>query len=343
MTGCQRIMAAMEGRWPDRVPVMLHDFMMAARQSGVTMAQFRSDPAVMSRCFIEAVERHGHDGMLVDMDTATVAGAMGAPVTFPDDSPAVVHGAMLTELAQVNDLQPPDISSYPGVQAWTEAVRLIKQHFGDAVAVRGNCDQLPFSLASMLRGTENWMLDLADPDSEELVHRLLAHCTQGANEFVRLMAQTGCDMLSHGDSPCGPEMISSAMYRRFSMPYEKRVIDLVHELGFMHVLHICGRTDSIIADMLDTGTDALELDYKTDAQRAHDLMADRATFIGNLDPSGVLARGTPELVTQKAEALLDIFADTPRFIMNAGCAIPPTTPSENLRAMVDAAHARVHQ
>ncbi|MCC6681792.1 MAG: hypothetical protein IT445_12895 [Phycisphaeraceae bacterium] len=122
MTGCQRIMAAMVGRWPDRVPVMLHDFLMAARQSGVTMAQFRSDPAVMSRCFIEAVERHGHDGMLVDMDTSTVAGAMGAPVTIPDDSPAVVHGALLTEWAQVSDLLALGLA--PGL-AWIHVVQLI--------------------------------------------------------------------------------------------------------------------------------------------------------------------------------------------------------------------------
>jgi uroporphyrinogen-III decarboxylase len=104
-----------------------------------------------------------------------------------------------------------------------------------------------------------------------------------------------------------------------------------------YALHVCGRTDRILDDMLQTGADALELDYKTDARLARDRMKGRATFIGNLDPSGVLALGTPALVEEKTRELLALFADSPRFILNAGCAIPAVTPAENLRAMIRAA------
>jgi uroporphyrinogen decarboxylase len=103
-----------------------------------------------------------------------------------------------------------------------------------------------------------------------------------------------------------------------------------------YFLHICGKTDRILEDMLETGADGLELDYKTDARLAHDLMKDRAVFIGNLDPSGVLALGTPALVEAKTRELVALFRDTPRFILNAGCAIPATTPEENIRAMIRA-------
>ena len=52
--------------------------------------------------------------------------------------------------------------------------------------------------------------------------------------------------------------------------------------------------------MVATGADALELDHKTDARLARDRgRSGPATFIGNLDPSGVLALGTPELVEAK--------------------------------------------
>ena len=61
---------------------------------------------------------------------------------------------------------------------------------------------------------------------------------------------------------------------------------------------------------------------------------------GNIDPNAVLALGTPQLVEEKTRELLGIFADTPRFILNAGCAIPATTPSENLKAMIRAARER---
>jgi len=44
MTGRERIACALRGERPDTVPVMLHNFMMAARESGITMRRFRSDP-----------------------------------------------------------------------------------------------------------------------------------------------------------------------------------------------------------------------------------------------------------------------------------------------------------
>lgn len=37
MNGYQRIRAVLNGEWPDKRPVMLHNFMMAAREAGLTM------------------------------------------------------------------------------------------------------------------------------------------------------------------------------------------------------------------------------------------------------------------------------------------------------------------
>ena len=78
----------------------------------------------------------------------------------------------------------------------------------------------------------------------------------------------------------------------------------------------------------------MEIDFKTNLQLAHDTLKDTVTFVGNIDPSGVLARGTPELTQLKTRELLDTFADSPRFILNSGCALPADTPAENIHAML---------
>jgi MtaA/CmuA family methyltransferase len=337
MNGYQRIMAAFNGQEPDTTPIMLHNFMMAAREAGMTMQQFRSDPNEMARAFIEAVEKYEYDGIMIDVDTVTLAGAAGVPVDFPEDQPARLGGARLNVLEEVKDLEPVDIRNYRGVRVWLEATSILKSRFDDTILIRGNCDQSPFTLASMIRGLESWMLDLADPDRHALVHQLLEYCTEITLQFIRLMAQTGAHMISNGDSMAGPELISPAMFREFALPYEKRIVDCAHELGLPYVLHICGNTDPIIDDMLATGSDGLELDYRTNAALAHGKMKDRTVFVGNIDPSGVLALGTPSLVEEKTRELLTVFADTPRFVLNAGCAIPPITPSENLQTMMHVA------
>lgn len=339
MNGHGRVAAALRGEKPDRVPVMLHNFMMAAREAGLTMKRYREDPAAIAGSFVRAVETYGYDGILVDVDTATLAGALGVPVERPEDEPALVRGARLASLAEVEGLEPPDVARDPRVQVWLEAVRLLVRHFGSEVHVRGNCDQAPFSLASMMRGAADWMMDLMDEDNHERAERLLDHCAEAALQFVRLMAAAGAHMVSSGDSPAGPDLVAPRLYRAFALPWEKRLVDEAHRLGLPYALHVCGRTDRILDDMVATGADALELDHKTDARLARDVLKDRATFIGNLDPSGVLALGAPDLVERKTRELLAVFADSPRFILNAGCAIPPTTPPENLRAMIRAARA----
>jgi uroporphyrinogen decarboxylase len=337
MNGYERIAAALRGERPDRVPVMLHNFMMAAREAGHTMRAFREDPRKLAGSFIQAIDTYGYDGVLVDVDAATLAGALGVPLELPEDEPALCRGALLSSLAEVDALEPPDVARDPRVQAWLEGVRLVVEHLGREVFVRGNCDQAPFSLASMLRGAAEWMMDLTDEANRERAERLLDHCAEAGTQFTRAMAATGAHMVSCGDSPAGPDLVSPKLYRAFAQPWERRLVDEAHRLGLPYALHVCGRTDRILDDMLATGADALELDYKTDARLARDAMWDRAVFIGNVDPSGVLALGTPELVEAKTRELVALFAGTPRFILNAGCAIPPTTPPQNLRAMIASA------
>jgi MtaA/CmuA family methyltransferase len=337
MNGHQRIAAALAGERPDHVPVILHNFMMAAREAGHVFSQWRRDPQKIAGSFIQAVETYGFDGVLLDLDTATLAGALGVPVEQPEDEPALAHGACLAALSEVDDLEPVDVGADPRVQVWVEAVRLLVEHFRDEVFIRGNCDQAAFSLASMMRGAAEWMMDLTDPGNHERARTLLDHCVEAHLQLVRLVAEAGAHMVSCGDSPAGPSLVSPRMYREFARPWERRIVEEAHRLGLPCVIHICGRTEPILGDLLETGADGLDLDYQTDARGAHDEMKDRAVFIGNLDPSGVVGLGSPRLVEERSRELLEIFADTPRFVLNAGCAIPADTPPENVRAMVRAA------
>jgi uroporphyrinogen decarboxylase len=88
MNGYERIQAAIKGEKPDTTPIMLHNFMMAAKEAGVSMTQFRESPQIMANVFIQSVEKYKFDGILVDLDTVTLAGAVGVPVDFPEHEPA---------------------------------------------------------------------------------------------------------------------------------------------------------------------------------------------------------------------------------------------------------------
>jgi uroporphyrinogen decarboxylase len=335
MNGYQRIQAVLKGEWADQRPVMLHNFMPAAAEAGMSQGQYRSTPENIAKAHIQAAEKYDLDGVFIDVDTATTAAALGVPTDYPDDEPARCHGMKLTSLDGVDDLEPVDLSKNERVMIWVESCRLVKQHFGDEKFVRGNCDQLPFSVASMLRTPQEWMMDLMLPDQEEQAFKLLDYSYDVCTQFVKLMADTGVDMVSHGDSPAGPEMISPNMYRKYALPYQKKIADLAHDLGKAYLLHICGSTEVILDAMIESGADAFDLDYKSDVQVIHDKCADKVVLSGNIDPSGVLALGTPELVIETTRNLLEVYKDSPRLIACSGCALPPGTPEANMRAMID--------
>lgn len=336
MNGYERIVAALKGEKPDKIPVMLHNFMVAASELNISMGRFRESPTLIAEAFINSVEKYDLDGVLVDIDTVTLAGSLGVPVDLPEIEPGRSPGGCLVSLQETRSLKPVNVENYRYIQIWLEAVRRLKNYFGNEIFVRGNCDQLPFSLAGMMRGTEQWMTDLYMAE-EPLIHELLEYCNEATSQFIRLMIQTGADMVSNGDSPAGPDLIPPEMYEKYALPYEKRIVEEAHRGGVFYTLHICGDTSSILEKMLMTGSDAFEIDYKTDTRFAFEVLKDKATFIGNVDPSGVLALGTPSLVREKTIELLNIFSGTNRFILNSGCALPSNTPEENLRVFVETA------
>ena len=334
MNGYERITAALRGEPTDKIPVMLHNFMCAAEEMNIKMGQYRESPKLIADVFKNTVDKYGVDGILVDLDTVTLAGSVGVKVDFPVDSPARSHQGILSSLDDLKSLKKVKVEDYKYVQIWLEAVRLLKEYYGDEILIRGNCDQASFSLASMIRGTEPWMMDLYMAEAGQITE-MLEYCTDVTCQFIRLMGETGAHMASNGDSPAGPEMISPDMYKQFAMPYEKIIVDTAHKSGMFYTLHICGNTELILDSMVKTGADAFEIDYKTDMHKAFDVLHNVATFTGNIDPSGVLALGTPELVRVKTIELLDVFSKTNRFILNSGCALPASTPTQNLKAYIE--------
>ena len=104
------------------------------------------------------------------------------------------------------------------------------------------------------------------------------------------------------------------------------------------VIHICGDTTKILDLLSRYDSCGFELDYKTDAARAKKTAGMLHVLFGNIDPSGVIAQGTPEAVREKTRQLMVIWKPGGHFVLYAGCAIPPNTPSENIRALVHTAH-----
>ena len=140
-----------------------------------------------------------------------------------------------------------------------------------------------------------------------------------------------------GESLAGPDVCSPSVYNRFAFPYQKRLIETLRAEGKEIGLHICGNATRIIASMVDTGSLFLQVDYKIDHHQCKLVATGKTTLVGTVDPSAVMAFGTPEDVTARARHDIELLAPGGGFVLSPGCTLPAATPNENVTALVEAA------
>jgi MtaA/CmuA family methyltransferase len=218
-----------------------------------------------------------------------------------------------------------------------KATRIVAREAGRRAFVKGRADQGPFSLACEIRGMTHFMLDLALGEQEDKIHQLLDFCREASYRYCLAQIESGAHATSIGDSPSGPDLLSPRAYRKYAWPYVKRLVDDLHAKNVIVSYHICGNATPIVLDMVASGANMLELDQKADMRQSKMAAQGRATIIGPVDPSEVMANGTPAQVVEKCKEAIEILAPGGGYFLAPGCALPPTTPDKNLDAMVAAA------
>ena len=339
MTRIERIRRTFAGETPDRIPVMAHNFMMAVPEAGTTHRAFRSDPEVMARTLEEATERYDLDGVVLDVDTALLASACGADVIYPDDAPAVVKGVQARSLRELIDaVRTVDLLATPRLRTYLAAAEALVK-WGNATDrfVRINADQGAFSLACLLTGMDEFMMDLLDEDCEDDLRELMDATYGVALKMHELCWKTGAHMTSYGNSSEGCSVVSPRVFRRFAKDYETRLAADLKARGIPYLCHICGDVNPILPDLIETGCPAFELDWKTDVNRVFELAHGKFVLSGNIDPA-LFVTGTPDDVYAASKKVCDLYRGKGGFVLCSGCALGPNTKPENVRAFVRAAH-----
>lgn len=337
MNARERVLKVIAGDLPDRVPVCLHNFLPAAREAGISMEQYRRDPEAIARVHLQAIETYRYDCVLIDLDTTLLAEAMGAPSDASGDAPGHIAGPAITDLEAVDSLRVVDPNKDGRIPVLLEAIRILRKAVGNSVAIRGNCDQGAFSLACLLRGNEDFLMDLIEEPYAPELFKLLEVCYQSHLAVHRAVMAVGADFTSLGDSFSGPDVVAPAMFDTYARPYAERLVRELHTDDIFTVIHICGNTNTLFPSLQTLPYCGFEIDYKTDAKLAKATIGREHVLFGNIDPSGVIGRGTVETVRESTRQLVEQWKPNGRFILNAGCAIPAGTPPENIHAFVQSA------
>jgi uroporphyrinogen decarboxylase len=335
MTSLERTLTVINSGIPDRVPVALHNFLMASRMAGFGLRECLAKGELLAEAQLVAWRRFGHDVMLVENGTTAMAQALGCEVVFGDEVAPRIAVPVLKTLEDVEKLVVPDPNTtYPLCEV-IKAVKILRRELGEQVFIMGRSDQAPMALAAALRGHGTFWMDLGENEKPELIAKLLDFCVETTTRYALALRDAGAHGTCIGE--VGSDVVSPAMYRKLVLPRLQRFFAATGP-AFPSAVHQCGDTTAVLPEMVASGARILELDPKTDMHKAKQETQGKTTILGMVDPANVLHRGTPALVAQKSREALEILAPGGGFLIGPGCALVPETPEENVEALIETAH-----
>jgi len=204
----------------------------------------------------------------------------------------------------------------------------------------------PFEFGYMLRGMDQWFLDLAgDHDFVHALMRKLTDLMQSA--AARLLEEAGeyIDVVITGDdlgSQNAP-LISPAMYRQLIKPFHAELLSGIKQRTRARVFyHSDGDIYPLLGDLIEIGVDLLNPVHVSakdmgDTARLKREFGDRLSFCGAIDTQWALPRGTPDDVRREVRRRIKDLAPGGGYILAAVHCLQPDVPPENVCALFEEA------
>ena len=356
MSSKERVMLALQGKKPDRVPVILFPRYIATRYAGYKFGETIVDPEKYVNAQILAQRRFQYDSVHDYNMMGPVEEAMGVKLKYPeDDAPSVEVPLIKTrdDLAKIRKVDPYKDGLCPKV-LWT--IRQLKQKVMEKgepkvpVITWGSC---PSRTAGILMGFTNWfMLTRKDP---QMAVDLMEACLKPWLNMVVAEVEAGADVVWVNDPVSSADCISRDTYEKYTQPYEKKFILAIRErTGVPVIFHPCGNWHDRLDLVAANGADAMfpgtmDLDLVIKKSKGVGNMKAIVGNVGAVTPCTTDGRNRAEAATTmllgkpeeiEAEAKRDIalgMAEMPGYILGSNCFPSPDTPTISTDTVVYAA------
>ena len=110
--------------------------------------------------------------------------------------------------------------------------------------------------ACCMVGTQRLIIEAHDDC--EWVHELLGILLRRKMGYVESLAGARYDIMEHGGGDGSASVISPRLFDAFVAPYDKPLIDMAHRAGQRVVYHLCGKIMPMIERTVEMGVDAIE-------------------------------------------------------------------------------------
>lgn len=318
---------------PTRVPVLGLSEEFDVRMAGEVYSNYNSNSKVMAKCQIEAIKKFDYDWAWLQVDDCIEFEVLGVGVKGEGNILPATCQYLPATFETLRKLIMPNPKKDGRMPVLLDAIKRIKDEFGDTVCVTGRT-AAPFSSATLLFGmTETLMLMYDDP---QLVKDTVKFFTELQTLWGCAQIEAGADALWFGDCNASGHLISVDQYMEFAFDGVRDCVKAYDSVNGISFYHASEHKPEHMKVQADTGISAISVGPGVDMQVVKDTIGDRICIMGNVDPINILLQSGAEKVYEESERIMEIGKKNGGYLFNSGEMIPRDVPEENMRAFVKA-------
>ncbi|RDI38055.1 uroporphyrinogen decarboxylase [Aquicella lusitana] len=309
----------------------------ATRERAGSFMKLCKTPELACEVTLQPIERFPLDAAIIFSDILTIPDAMGLGLNFIE-SKGPVFARPLQREAQIKGLEVPDPAR---LQYVYEAISLVKHELADRVPLIGFCGS-PWTLAAyMIEGESSpgfpRIMQMMQ-ENPALLHNLLDILAKSVTAHLEAQIQAGADVMMLFDTWGG--LLDNEKYREFSLNYAHQIIARLRHNHYNKrkppfILFTKGGS-RFIDEMVESGCDALGLDWEISLAEARHRARSKVALQGNMHPACLLE--SPEVIRQEVAKVLASFGQGEGHVFNLGHGITPDVPPEHVAVLVEAVH-----
>lgn len=344
MTSKERVLAAINHKQPDRVPIQTYltpeiyeklaahfgteDFLpiLGVDLRYVEPIYIGPERVIPKGC--DSVDQWGVGYRTIPFETGAYAEAAHLPF------------AHMTTLEEVEAFPWPTADQFDYSNIEADCDRLAE--FAVCCGGAGTPDIV--NGASRSRGMEQVVMDIVteDPIGVALIDKR-CDVLYDRMRFILEAANGKIDILCLGED-CGNQagpMFSPEVFNNFFRPRLKRFYDLAHEFGAKAMMHSCGNTRKLMPTFIEMGLDVLDaMQPEPPGMVAAEIKAefgDKLCFCGLISTQDTLPFGTEEQCRAEARHRIEVVGKGGGYIFSPAHCIQSDTPLDNVLAIYEEA------
>lgn len=305
-------------------------------QAGDFMSLCRS-PELACEVTMQPLRRYRLDAAILFSDILTVPDAMGLGLYF-ESGEGPKFKRPVTSRRDIQKLPTPDVST--DLRYVFDAVSTVRQELAGSVPLIG------FAGSPWTVGT--YMVEGGSSRDFPTIKALAIEDPAALDDMLGKVASVTADYLN-GQIESGAQAVmvfdtwGAALdaddYRRFSLASMQKIVDSLTREKYgqqIPVILFTKGAGPLLADMVDTGCDALGVDWTTDLKTARRYVDDKVALQGNLNPATL--REDHDTIRQGVADTLESYGTGPGHVFNLGHGITPDIDPDNLGVLIDAVH-----